>query len=307
MGTNSFQNVLQEMVTFVRVAEQGSFSRAAILQNMTPSAVSRQVSRLETELGVQLIHRTTRQLRLTDAGVEAFNSCQELVAAAQATMQITQRHMQTPKGKVRISAPKAFAKHMLHPHILTFLAKYPEVDIHLMVHDRDIDPIRENVDLVIRLTTEPPQGFVARVLTKVDHILVATPAYLAQHKPIEHPGDLIGHSCLYLGEREHDNHWRFTQADERIEVVVHGRYTANHSEIRLDGVLAHLGVGCVPDFIAHDAIEAKQAVQVLPHWTFEAAYRGLAYMVFVPNRFQVPKIRVLIDHFMASLSAYECL
>jgi DNA-binding transcriptional LysR family regulator len=243
------------MVTFLRVAELGSFSAAADLLGMTPSAASRQVKRLEKEIGAQLIQRTTRQLRLTEPGVEALARCRELVLAAQGAMDVAQRFSKKPSGLVRISAPKAFARRVLHAHVLEFLRRYPDVDVQLIVDDRDIDPIREGVDLVVRLTTKPPEGLVARQLMPVAHILCASPRYLAQGAAIAHPRDLLAHSCLSLGEHERDNHWCFRKGDEdEAEVVVRGRYVSNHSEVRLEAALAGLGVACVPAFMAQQAL-----------------------------------------------------
>lgn len=311
VGTNSFLKVLPEMVTFVRVAELGSFSAAADLLGMTPSAASRQVKRLEKEIGVQLLQRTTRQLRLTEPGAEAFARCRELVLAAQGAMEIGQQFAAGPSGLVRISAPKAFARRVLHAHVLEFLRRYPDVDVQLIVADRDVDPIREGVDLVVRLTTKPPEGLVARRLMPVAHILCASPRYLAAHGPIEHPGDLAAHSCLSLGEHERDNHWRFgreegdkkKKKDEEAEVIVRGRYVSNHSEVRLEGALADLGVAVVPAFVAQQALDAGSLVRVLPGWEYRGNYRGHAYILYPPNRFMAPKCRALVDHLVSALSA----
>ena len=302
------------MVTFLRVAELGSFSAAAAQLGVTTSAASRQVTRLEHELGVQLMQRTTRHLRLTAAGVEALARCGELVTAAQGTMQIAQRYTGEPRGQVSISAPKAFAKRVLHPLLLTFLQRYPEVDVQLIVADRDIDPIREEVDLVVRLTQHPPEGLAARPLVRVQQVLCATPRYLAQHGAITHPQDLMAHSCLSLGEQPNDHHWRFRKTGttghdgkdhEVAQVVVRGRYAANHSEVRLDGVLAHLGVGCLPNFIAQEALPRGEVVPVLPDWEVQATYHGMAYVLYPPSRFLPPKCRVLIDHLADALGQSE--
>lgn len=301
MGTNDFLKVLPEMVTFMRVAQFASFSVAARELDMTPSAVSRQVSRLEKYLQVQLIQRTTRQLRLTEAGVEAFARCSELVAAAQATLQVAQQHAVAPRGRVRLASPKAFARRVLNPLLPGLLHKYPEVDIQLLVTDRDIDPLKDAVDLVVRLTSDPPEGLAARVLRQVDSVLCATPAYLQRTGEISHPRDLVGHSCLYLGEHPSDHRWRLRRADEMVEVAVNGRYAVNHSEMRLDGVLADLGVGCVPDFVAAPALSAGQVVRVLPQWQVQSAYNGNAYLLFPPNRFTTPKCRVVIDYLVQQL------
>lgn len=301
MGTNAFLKILPEMVAFLRVAELGSFSAAASQLGMTPSAVSRQVTRLEKELGVQLIQRTTRQLRLSEPGIEAFEHCRTLVAAAQATMQVAQQFVGEPRGQVRISAPKAFARHVLHPLLMDFLERFPNLDIQFIVADRDIDPIREGVDLVVRLTPDPPQGLVARPLMPVRQILCAAPSYLREKGVIEHPRDLLAHSCLYLGEQERDNRWRFRQGEEAVEVVVQGRYVANHSEIRLDAVRGGLGVGCLPDFVARDALDSGSIVRVLGDWEFQANYQGQAYLLFPQNGFMPSKCRALIDHLAAAL------
>lgn len=300
MGTNSFLKVLPEMVTFLRVAELGSFSAAADLLGMTPSAASRQVKRLEKEIGVQLLQRTTRQLRLTEPGAQAFARCRELVLAAQGTMDIAQQFAKKPAGLVRISAPKAFARRVLHPLVLGFLRLYPEVDVQLIVQDRDIDPIREGVDLVVRLTAQPPEGLVARQWMAVERILCATPAYLSRHGAIAHPQDLLKHSCLSLGEHERDNHWRLRQGNEETQVVVRGRYVSNHSEVRLEAVLADLGIACVPDFIARQALDEGRVVRVLQDWAFQGNYQGHAYILYPPNRFTAPKCRVLVDYLLSA-------
>lgn len=302
VGTNSFLKVLPEMVTFVRVAELGSFSAAADLLGITPSAASRQVKRLEQEIGVQLLQRTTRQLRLTEPGAEAFARCRELVAAAQGAMDIGAQFARTPAGRVRLSAPKAFARRVLHPHLLDFLRQYPAVDVQLIVADRDIDPIREGVDLVVRLTTAPPEGLVARRLMAVEHILCATPAYLARHGAIAHPHDLRAHSCLSLGEHERDNHWRFRKdGEDEVEVVVDGRYVCNHSEMRLDGALADLGVACVPAFTAREALDDGRVVRVLPDWALQGSYQGHAWLMYPPSRYLPPKCRVLVEHLLSAV------
>ncbi|MGA8008016.1 MAG: LysR family transcriptional regulator [Thiomonas sp.] len=302
MGTNAFLTVLPEMVTFLRVAELGSFSAAARQLGTTPSAVSRQVSRLEQELGVQLIHRTTRQLRLTDAGHEALGRCRDLVAAAQAIMQVAQHQAGGPRGQVCISAPKAFARHVLHPLLLRFLAAYPEVNLHLMATDHDVDPIREGVDLVIRVTRRPPEGLAARRLMPVQQLLCAAPGYLAARSAIAHPSDLTAHSCLTLGEDAHDRRWRFRQGETVAEVAVEGRYAVNHSALRLDAMLAGLGICTLPDYVARAAINNGTAVQVLPDWDFQGNYGGDAYALYPPSRFVSPALRALIDHLAASLA-----
>lgn len=301
MRTDDFLTVMHELVAFVRVAEAGSFSAAARRHGLTPSAISRQVTRLESALGVSLIRRTTRQLHLTEAGLAVLERGRDMVAAAQASMHVAEDHVEMPKGLVRISAPKAFARHVLQQPLLSFLQQYPQVDVHLLVLDRPVDPLREGVDLVIRLTDTPPQGMVARALMPVRQMVLASPSYLASHARIHRPEDLMDHSCLSMGEQALDDHWRFTRGDDAVEVVVAGRYTLNHSEMRLAAVEAGLGVGCVPDFVARDALAAGRVVPVLPAWAVDANYQGIAYLLFSASRYITPKVRALIDHLVAAL------
>nr|WP_221439636.1 LysR family transcriptional regulator [Roseateles oligotrophus] len=290
---------MHELVTFVRVAELGSFSAAGRQQGVTPSALSRQVTRLEKYMGVTLLQRSTRQHRLTDAGLAVLEHGRSMVAAAQATLPVAEAYVGMPKGRVRISAPKAFSRHVLQPVLLDFLAKYPAVDVHLLVADRWVDPFREGVDLVIRLTDDPPQGLVARALMPVRQIVLASPAYLTAHSPVYMPQDLLGHSCLAIGEQERDSRWRFVRGDDNVEVAVTGRYTVNHSEMRLAAVEAGLGIGCVPDFVAGEALAAGRVVRLLSDWSVDTNYQGMAYLLFAGSRYTAPKVRILIDHLVA--------
>lgn len=301
MGSNDFLDVMQELVAFVRVAEAGSFSAAARAQGVTPSAISRQVARLEKALGLALLQRTTRQLRLTDAGQAVLEHGRTMVAAARATLDVAEGHVGAPRGRVRISAPKAFARQVLHRPVLDFLQRYPEVDVHFLVQDRPVDALREVVDLVVRLTDDPPPGMVARALMPVQQWVVASPAYLATHAPVLAPDDLMGRSCIALGEQERDNRWRFVRGEEVVEVAVNGRYSVNHSEMRLAAVEAGLGVGCMPDFAAREALAAGRVVRLLADWTFDTHYQGTAYLLFAASRHTPPKLRALIDHLLAAL------
>lgn len=301
MGSNDFLDVMQELVAFVRVAEAGSFSAAARAQGVTPSAISRQVARLEKALGLALLQRTTRQLRLTDAGQAVLEHGRTMVAAARATLDVAEGHVGAPRGRVRISAPKAFARQVLHRPVLDFLQRYPEVDVHFLVQDRPVDALREGVDLVVRLTDDPPPGMVARALMPVHQWVVASPAYLTGRAPVHTPDDLIAHSCIALGEQERDNRWRFVRGEEVVEVAVNGRYSVNHSEMRLAAVEAGLGVGCMPDFAAREALAAGRVVRLLADWTFDTHYQGTAYLLFAASRHTPPKLRALIDHLLAAL------
>ncbi|WP_225869937.1 LysR family transcriptional regulator [Glaciimonas sp. PCH181] len=296
MGNNRFIKLLPDMAVFVRVVETGSFSAAALELGLTPSAVSRQVTRLEQSLSVRLLERTTRKLRLSEPGKEAYRDCQKMVAAAKSAMDVAQQFVSLPQGLIRVSMPKAFGKTVISPLMPAFLQQYPEVDVQLILTDRQPDLNNDDVDLAIYMTDNPPDGVVARPLMQVTQVLCATPRYLAEHGTPDHPGALSGHNCIYLGETANDAEWHFRRGGETTTIKVHGRYIANHSGVRLDGILQHLGIGCLPHFTATAALEEGLIVRVLTDWEFLAAYQGTAFLQYLPNRYMALKMRVFIDY-----------
>jgi DNA-binding transcriptional LysR family regulator len=299
---NSPLDNLADMAVFAQVVEAGSFSGAARQLGLTPSSVSRQVARLEAALRVRLLERTTRQLRLTDSGRAALANCQTLVAAAREVMALSDTQSATPRGLVRVSMPKAWGRQLVHPQMPAFLARYPEVDVQLIITDRTVDLLAESIDLAIRITDAPPPGLAGRPLMPVRHLLCASPAYLAARGLPAHPRDLAQHSCLYLGEDERDRHWRFQRNGEQATVRVSGRYVANHSEVRLEGALQHLGIASLPEFTARQALRCGDLVPVLDTWEHLTDYAGTAWLLYPSNRFLPPKLRVWIDFLVESLA-----
>jgi DNA-binding transcriptional LysR family regulator len=296
MSINNSLDSLPDMAAFARVVEAGSFSEAARQLGVTPSAVSRQVARLEGVLHVRLLERTTRKLRLTEAGTAAYTRCQTLVAAAREVLALSDTNTATPRGLVRISMPKAFGRQVVHPLMPAFLQQYPEVDVQLVITDRTVDLYEDAIDLAIRITDAPPPGLAGRPLMRIPHLACATPQYLAAQGMPSHPRELARHSCLYLGDVERDRHWRFRRAGDEVSVKVSGRYVANHSEVRLEGALNHLGIASLPEFTARASLARGDLVTVLSDWEHMTDYAGMAWLLYPPNRFLPPKLRVWIDY-----------
>lgn len=291
------------MVVFVRVVDSGSFSAAARQLGMSPSAVSRSVARLEKALAVRLLQRTTRKLRLSDPGEEVARRCREVVEAARAVADVGLHDGAAPAGLVRISIPKAVGRFLVHPHMPAFLARYPQIDVHLRLEDRYVDFIDDNVDLAIRITDRPAPGLAGRPLLSIDHLLCATPAYLACHGTPVHPADLADHSCLYLGETPGDSRWRFRKQGKTVAIKVSGRYAANHTGVRLDAVLHDIGIGSLPYFVARRALATGDLVAVLTDWQFLTGYQGVAWLLYPPTRYLPAKLRVFIDYLVEALRA----
>ena len=319
MRTNEALDALPDMAVFARVAAAGSFSAAARELGLTPSAVSRQVARLEAVLRVRLLERTTRRLRLTEAGQAAFERCQGLESSAREVLALAGHHAQVPSGLVCMSAPKAYGRQRLHPLVPSFLAAHPQVDVQLVIADRTVDLFTEHIDVAVRITDTPPPGLVGLPLEVIDHVVCASPAYLALRGLPAHPSDLAQHDCLYLGEDERDRHWRFERlgagnggggnagegrgAPETAVVKVRGRYVANHSEVRCEAALAGLGIATLPGFTAQAALASGALVRVLPGWRHTTAYSGTAWLLYPPNRFLPARVRAWIDHVAQGLAA----
>jgi DNA-binding transcriptional LysR family regulator len=285
------------------VVETGSFSAAARQVGTTPSAVSRSVARLERALNTRLLHRTTRKLRLSDTGQDVWRCAQEMLRAAQTAVQAARRTEPEPAGRLRIAAPRALGRFLIHPLIPAFLRAYPQVDVVFRLDDRTLDPIDEGLDLVFRITDTPPPGMMGRRLMRVEHVLCASPAYLRAHPAPNHPRELRAHSCITLSEEVEDARWHFSKGGRRLAVDVKGRYVANHSGVRLDAVLGDLGIGSLPGFVAQPALQAGQVVRVLPDWDFQTNYHGDVWMLYPPSRHPPLRLRAFIDHMVAHAGA----
>ncbi|MCQ4324143.1 transcriptional regulator [Stutzerimonas stutzeri] len=302
MGTNDNAALLPYMAVFVRVVEAGSFSAAARLLGSTPSAVSRQVARLEQALALRLLERTTRQLRLNEAGAQFYQHCRAMLEAAEAAMAIGERLMRSPRGLVRLSVPKAYGKFVVSPLMPGFLQRYPDVDVQLRIDDRSPDLIEEGFDLLVQVTDQPPAGLAGKPFEPVRQLLCASPDYLQRHGAPQHPQDLLRHSCLYLGESAGDNRWHLRRGERQEVVTVRGRYISNHSEARLQVALAHLGITCLPHFTAAAALADGRLREVLPEWRYTGSYQGAAWLLWRQNRHLPPKLRVLIDYLSEALT-----
>ncbi|PLX73237.1 MAG: transcriptional regulator [Azoarcus sp.] len=302
MRINHPPECLPDMAAFACVVDCGSFSAAARRMGLTPSAVSRQVARLEAVLQVRLLERTTRKLRLTDAGTAAYARCQDMVSAAREVLALSDTHTAEPRGLVRVSMAKAVGRLVIHPLMPEFLRRYPEVDVQMVVTDRSVDLFQEAIDLAIRVTDTPPPGLAGRPLMHIRHLICASPQYLADAGTPTHPHDLTQHRCLYLGEDERDRHWRFDRAGEHASVKVSGRYIANHSEIRLEGALQHLGIASLPEFTAREALKRGELIEVLPDWEHKTEYAGTVWLLYPSNRFLPAKLRVWIDFLVEKLA-----
>ena len=296
-------SLLPDLATFARVVETGNFSAAARLLGTTPSTVSRQMQRLERALGTRLLERSTRSIRLTESGAQVYRHCRNMVDAAADAVDVAGHLSEQVHGRISISAPIAYAKSVVHPLMDGFLRAHPQASVQLLFDDREIDPVRDPVDLVLRMTPTPPQGLVARPLGAVRWMACASFAYLRERGMPDRPQALRQHDCLYLGEHPDDNKWTFRRGAEAHTVQVQARYIVNDAETRREAALSGWGIASLPEFAVAQALRDGALAQVLPDWSFEPrAYSGPVWLLYPQNRFLPVKVRAMIDWLCSRLA-----
>ncbi len=256
------------------LAEQGSYTAAAARLGVSKAAMSQRIAELERVAGVTLVQRTTRSVRLTEAG-------QRLVDQTRAAFeQISQSFAQvrdlaeTPQGLLRVTAPVALARQQIVPLLPAFLRQHPKVRIELNLSDRLSSLATEGFDLAIRHTAHPPDTHVAVTLCATRSVLVASKTYLRRTSTPQQPTDLAAHNCLHYPRPQERPAWTFEPkvkvkagtARERVTVQVSGSLAANNSEALRDAALEGLGIALLPDFSAQAALQAGKLVEVLPGW-----------------------------------------
>jgi DNA-binding transcriptional LysR family regulator len=295
MDTNKLMPLLADMAIFVSVVEHGNFSKAARKLGVTPSAVSRQISRLEDALGIKLLQRTTRQLALTESGKVTLDYCKQMIESADNAVKASSSGSSTVKGLLRVAAPKSLASRVLRPLFVEFLKCYPEIQLHLKVNDRILDPIHDGLDFLIHINDSPIEALVNVKIGRVEQVICASPDFLQQHQTPKHPDDLKHLPCICLGENSTDNRWRFIKNNQQATVQVNGSYLLNHSEMRRDAIEQGLGIGSLPDYTAKEGIEKGNLIPLLTQWHLQGNYHGDICLQYVQSKYLPNKNRVFID------------
>ena len=285
---------LGAMAVFAKVVESRGFSAAARQLGLTKSAVSKQVTRLETSLGARLLNRTTRALSLTEAGNAVYEHCARMVAAAEEAELAVHRLAAAPRGLLRVTASVTFGRLHVAPAIRDFVAAYPEVEVQLMLADRLVDLADEGFDLAIRISDRLGDNLVARRLAPVRFVVSAAPEYLERHGRPRRPADLTGHNCLVFSQEGLGDLWRFQSRIASERVRVRGNFQVNSSEATRDAMLAGMGIGLAPLFTVGPDIRAGRLQVVLPRHRVQAPYDAV-HAVYLPNRHLLPKTRAFVD------------
>ncbi|MCK6263698.1 LysR family transcriptional regulator [Vibrio sp. ZSDE26] len=295
-------SLLPDLASFILVVNEGSFTAAAKTLHVTPSALSKLITRLESALNVKLFERTTRKLVITQAGEKIYDQAVLMINAAQQAVEVSTADHSEPSGVLTIAAPEAFLNSVLQPFVVPFLKQYPLIQLKLRAVDGEIDLFKHGIDVAFKLTDTPDEKLVLKEIGQTNLVLCASPDYIELRGMPTHPTDLIEHDCLYLAETEQDNIWDFLKDDEFHTVTVSGRYAVNHSQMRLNGVKSGLGIGIFHDFVVKDAVDEKRVVAVLPNWTIKSSYHGEIAMQYAQTKYMPARLRVFIDFVMDNLT-----
>ncbi|PKF77892.1 LysR family transcriptional regulator [Vibrio sp. vnigr-6D03] len=294
--------LLPDLAAFILVVNEGSFTAASKKLNVTPSALSKLITRLEQALAVKLFERTTRSLVITEAGKKVYEQSVVMVNAAQQAIDISEADHTELAGSITVAAPEAYLNSVLQSHILPFLEAYPDIQLKLRAVDGDID-LNQNIDIAFRLTDKPHENQVLKEIRKTNLVLCASPEYLSRKGTPNHPTDLADHDCLYLAETDSDHIWDFLKDDEFFAVAVSGRYAVNHSQMRLAGVNCGLGIGIFHDFVVKEALKDGSVVEVLSDWTLKSNYHGAVAMQYAQTKYMPVRLRVFIDYIVEKLAS----
>lgn len=282
---------LDDIAVFVRVVETGSFSAAARRLGSPKATVSAKVARLEKRLGLSLIQRTTRKLRVTEAGEHYFRHCADAIREVEVAEAALQSTSGKPSGVLKVTAPVDLG-HTLLPRIVhAYAARYPDISVELLVTNRVVDLVGEGIDLAIRpAQVLKDSSLIAQRFFGMQSNLWASPRYLEQLGALTHPRDLKTVRILGFLPR---NSIVLTNGKADVEVSITGRIRADDFETIKALLLLGEGIAWLPDFLAAESAQAGALVPVLPQWVPKE--QGAFYFVYVGRKYGLPKVQAFIE------------
>jgi DNA-binding transcriptional LysR family regulator len=281
-----------EMEVFARVVEAGSFSAAGRKLDLTPSAVAKLVSRLETRLGVRLLHRSTRSLKATAEGEAFYERARAILADLDEAENAVAAHV-APRGRLRVNASVPFGNGILVPLLPEFLGRNPGVAIDLSLTDDVVDILAERADVAIRHGPLRDSRLMARKLGASRRVIVASPDYLKRHGRPKRPEDLAGHNCLNFNFRISFYDWPFAEESGRRSMAVAGNLQANNGDTLRQLALAGLGIARLGGFNLAADLKAKRLIPLLRE--FDTGDIEEIHAVFVGRGHMPLRVRAFID------------
>jgi DNA-binding transcriptional LysR family regulator len=284
------------------VVEAGTIARAAEALGLSPSGTSRALSRLEERVGARLIARTTRTLSLTDEGRRFYEQVgPHLVGIEEAAVEAAGSASRV-RGRLRVNIDPYFSKIVVAKHLATFLAKYPDLSVELIMRDAVGDLVADGFDLAVRFGEPPVGSFVARKLTETRVITVASPAYIKKHGKPAHPTEVEAHECLDFYDAAHARpyDWELRRKDEAVPLRVKGRLLVSDSSTLLGACEAGAGIAQVLEIGCEHLLRSGRLIELFPGWSDE---RFPLYAIFPSRLHRAAKVGAFIEFLTGIIAA----
>ena len=261
---------LNSLVVFAQVIEANSFAEAARRLKMPTSTVSRRIAELEDQLGVRLLERSTRKLRLTPVGEELLEHAQQGAQLNEAISSIASNYRSSVTGKLRLSAPPSISDSLLAPLIIAFQSRYPDVRIQVLVSERSVDHIADGIDMVFRIGKSLDSALIGSKLLTYRHQLLASMDYIRSHDPVLHPQDLLKHRLLSFARGKPKDRWMFEHKNgKEKETVFFDPFLSMNDYAGLAPAIAQgCGIGELPPVVLPELSRTNVVVEIMPEWRF---------------------------------------
>jgi len=283
----------ENMNAFVRVVEAGSISAAADRMDVAKSVVSRRLKELEEHLGVELFHRTTRQMNLTDSGHAFYQQSVRILADILEAEHATSQFHGALKGNLKVAVPLSFGLLHLGPAITAFLQTHPDIEFDLDFNDRQVDLLAEGFDLAIRIASLPDSSLIARRLAPIQAVMCASPAYLERMGTPQAPEQLIEHRCLVYNLISNIDNWNIYDATGQLtKTRIIPYLKASNGEFLRDAAIDGLGIVLLPAFIVYREIERGALVPILTGYRYTQL---AAYAIYPQTRHLSQRVRAFVD------------
>lgn len=285
------------MALFARIVQCGGFSEAARRVNVPVSTLSRKISALETSLGVRLLDRTTRAINPTDAGREFLPYCVELLEAANGGQAALERRQEDVTGTLRLAAPPSLSDVLLVPLVDEFLQRHPGASVKVLVTDRHLDLVEDEVDVSLRVGRQAESSLIVRTLTRYRHVLIVAPSYLASAGPLVHPADLRSHNVLGFSKWFGDLAWNLSGEGGTESLRLRPRLALNDYAGVIRAAVDGMGVAEAPSIICQQELRRGSLIVPLPAWQFEEVDLSAYYLT---RRHRSRVVELFIDHCVAN-------
>jgi DNA-binding transcriptional LysR family regulator len=299
-------NDLNDLYYFAKIVEHRSLSAAGTVLGVAKSVLSQHLAKLEAELGVRLIQRSTRRLQITEIGQRYYESCRAVVAEFENAKKVIEDARGVPRGRVRVSCAINFSQAFVARAIVGFLVEYPDIEVTLDLSNRDIDVLADGYDLALRVgSSVKSSNLIVRSLTVTRHWLLASPALIARCGEPQHPDDLRAFPSVggtFPVEHGARHLWLLTGPKGQKRTIAHRPRLVSEDVYALkEAVLAGCGVGDLPPSLCEDEIAAGQLIRLIQKWQLPE----VSIYAMYPSRQGLPlTVRMLVDHLMQNLERF---